>query len=176
MANGTAEEVEKMRLKRGWELQPAWHRGAGYGEEWPAFDVDAWLQGMSGEYWPGWTPGFKWPWQTPAGEGFQAPWTSIKPEAPAGEAGMPQGFWASPYEIPPEVLARYDIVYDPDMMAWRIGNIKAGTGMGAQIASWGTISEGGWDYYVGYDAEGNEVAREPLGRTETAEMSEYERE
>lgn len=45
----------------------------------------------------------------------------------------------------------------------------------APVVRWGTISEGGHDYLVGYDASGNEVSRDWVGRTETAEMSEYEK-
>lgn len=34
-----------------------------------------------------------------------------------------------------------------------------------------TISQGGWDYLVGYDAAGNIVSQEALGRTEAGEMT-----
>jgi len=37
--------------------------------------------------------------------------------------------------------------------------------LGGGISNYKTISEGGWDYLVGYDKDGNVVSREPLGRT-----------
>jgi len=60
--------------------------------------------------WPDWTKGFKFPWETPAGQGFQAPWTSVNPLAPmqpTGPAGPDYGPYSDPGQIPPELLERY---------------------------------------------------------------------
>jgi len=61
--------------------------------------------------WPDWTKGFKFPWETPAGQGFQAPWTGVNPLAPTqptGPTGPNYGPYNDPGQIPPELLERYD--------------------------------------------------------------------
>jgi len=70
----------------------------------PASSPDTW--------WPDWTPGFKWPSQTPLGQGFQAPWTNVKPQNPmpemGGMGGPSYGPYNDPSQIPPELLEKYD--------------------------------------------------------------------
>lgn len=58
------------------------------------------------------------------------------------------------------------------------GVTPEGGGLGdIKVARWETVSRGGWDYLVGYNAAGEiVVGPDPLGRQETAEMSEAERE
>lgn len=61
--------------------------------------------------WPDWTKGFKFPWETPTGQGFQAPWTSENPLAPkqAGEEGLFYGPYGDMGQIPPELLREWDV-------------------------------------------------------------------
>ena len=55
----------------------------------------------------------------------------------------------------------------PPAAAPKPGEPGGPAALGAKPAvKWKTVSEGGWDYQVGLDREGNEVSREPLGRTE----------
>lgn len=67
-----------------------------------------------------------WPGEAPPGqEGFLWPW---EPTPQPVEMGMPPGFYEDPFNIPPEVSANYPIVYDPAMMAWRVGGMEPGVG------------------------------------------------
>jgi hypothetical protein len=47
--------------------------------------------------------------------------------APGQAAAMPEGWFASPYDIPPEIAQNpnYEINYDPTMMAWRADPVYA---------------------------------------------------
>lgn len=54
------------------------------------------------------------------------------------------------------------------------GGAPAG-GVSGMPVRWETVTEGGWSYNVGYDAKGNVVSREPLGRVETQKPPEAEK-
>lgn len=91
------EEARRTGGQVAWSVEKDWYviPGKGYiGERYeaPTFEPDAWLrEGLAPtapaaapppreeEWWPEWEPGFKFPWETPTGERFQAPWTTEKP-------------------------------------------------------------------------------------------------
>jgi hypothetical protein len=83
-----------------------------------------------------------------------------------------QWSWDNPWEVPPEISAVYDIVYDTEFNDYRIGNIKAGsllpTGTTGEVVTVNreTIpDEYGNLWRVGYDANGNVTYEEYVGKT-----------
>ena len=121
------------------------------------------------------------PWQTAKGQGFIAPWSRAV-QTPGGISQYdPQAL----IEQTPKVTYSgakllEDIGYpfpkntrvaDPTVQEL-LKQRQSGGGLGGtpstglqQAVRWGTITENGWDYTVGYDANGMEISREPLGRT-----------
>jgi len=96
-----------------------------------------------------------------------------QPEFPLMTALPPQSEWPTGFYP----VYKAGTATTPGGYYWEASpTTQEGATTGAATIRWETISEGGWDYMVGYDGEGNITAKEPLGRTETDEMSEYERE
>ncbi len=55
------------------------------------------------------------------------------------------------------------------------GNNAGTGGWGNNVASSRVVSEGGYDFLVSYDAGGKELSRELLGKTETNQMTDYQK-
>lgn len=118
------------------------------------------------------TGGFRWPWETPTGEGFMAPWTAQQ-QLPGG-LFAPLG-WQAPGMMAPPVTPPVEPFAPPEQDIWGELGIAPPVQPLTYEEALAKARELGPDYYVDYDEAtgGYTVQRKPF--TAGTEMSEWQR-